>query len=68
MIRMCYNQPLVVLDDPEHSVSEERYAAFGKTDAGRFLAVVFTRRDRLVRVISARDMNQKERKFYEENQ
>jgi hypothetical protein len=65
---MCYNQPLVVLDDPEHSVSEERYAAFGKTDAGRFLAVVFTRRDRLVRVISARDMNQKERKFYEENQ
>ena len=66
--QIFFNEPLIVLDDLEHSVSEERYAAFGKTDAGRFLAVIFTRRDRLIRIISARDMNQKERKFYEENQ
>jgi uncharacterized DUF497 family protein len=31
------------------------------------LAVVFTQRGSLVRVISARDMNGRERKFYEAN-
>jgi uncharacterized DUF497 family protein len=30
--------------------------------------VIFTKRGNLLRVISARDMNTKERKFYEENE
>jgi uncharacterized DUF497 family protein len=54
------------MEDSEHSAEERRWAAFGKTDATRFLVVIFTKRERLVRVISARDMNRKERKFYEE--
>jgi len=62
------NEPLIILDDPKHSVAEKRFAAFGQTDAGRLLVVVFTKRGELLRVISARDMNRWERKFYEEKQ
>ncbi|OYW67730.1 MAG: hypothetical protein B7Z40_06050 [Bosea sp. 12-68-7] len=60
------NQPLLLAEDREHSVSEHRLRALGRTDEGRHLYVVFTlRRDRsLIRVISARDMNRKERRHY----
>jgi uncharacterized DUF497 family protein len=61
-----FNRPLLVLDDPKHSVSENRWAAFGKTDGDRFLIVIFTKRADLIRVISARDMNRRERDFYDE--
>jgi uncharacterized DUF497 family protein len=50
----------------KHSVSEERWAAFGKTDAHRFLVVIFTKRNNLIRIISGRDMNRRERTFYDE--
>jgi len=43
-------------------------AAFGKTDAHRFLVVIFTKRNNLLRIISARDMNKRERKFYDEKE
>jgi uncharacterized DUF497 family protein len=64
--QIFFNKPLIVLDDPRHSESEKRWAAFGKTDTGRFLVIVFTRRDYLIRVISARDMNKNERRYYDE--
>ena len=64
--QVFFNKPLLVLDDPKHSIPEKRWAAFGRTDADRFLIVIFTRRGNLIRVISARDMNKKERKFYDE--
>jgi len=60
-----FNQPLIILDDAKHSKKEKRYAALGGTDSGRGLTVVFTLRGYLIRVISARDMNKKERRFYE---
>lgn len=63
-----FNEPLVILDDPKHSSVEKRYAAFGRTDTGRLLVMVFTKRGKFLRIISARDMNRKERRFYEENQ
>ena len=66
--QIFFNEPLIILDDPKHSISEKRFAAFGCTDARRLLAIVFTKRGKLLRVISARDMNRRERKFYEENQ
>jgi uncharacterized DUF497 family protein len=65
--QVFFNGPLIVLDDPDHSAIEKRYAAFGRTDTGRLLAVIFTKRSMLLRVISPRDMNRRERKFYEEN-
>jgi uncharacterized DUF497 family protein len=61
------NEPILVLGDPKHSLTEERCAAFGKTDAGRLLTVMFTKRGELIRIISARDMNRRESRFYEEN-
>jgi hypothetical protein len=66
--QVFFNKPLLVLEDPGHSVAEKRWAAFGKTDSGRLLVVIFTMRGNSLRVISARGMNSKERKFYEENQ
>jgi hypothetical protein len=66
--QLFFNKPLLVLEDPEHSAVEKRWAGFGKTDLGRLLVVIFTKRGNLIRVISARDMNSKERKFYEEDE
>ena len=66
--QVFFNKPLLVLEDPEHSVAEKRWAVFGETDSARLLVVIFTKRGNLVRVISARDMNSKEKKFYEENE
>jgi uncharacterized DUF497 family protein len=47
--------------------TKDAFGCFGKTDSGRLLVVVFTNRGSLIRVISARDMNSRERKFYEAN-
>src|SRR5210317_435939 len=66
--QIYFNEPLIILDDLKHSYVEKRWAAFGKTDAGRMLTVIFTKRGRLIRVISARDMKRKERIFYEKNE
>lgn len=63
--QVFFNEPLVTLGDPKHSIVEDRYALFGKTDDGRLLTVVFTMHGTKVRIISARDMNKKERQFYE---
>ena len=65
--QIFFNEPLIILDDPKHSLSEKRWAAFGQTDAGRFLTIIFTKREKLLRVISARDMTRKEKKFYEKS-
>lgn len=48
-------------------MTELRYIAFGMTEEGRELQVLFTLRasGTLIRVISARDLNRRERKVYE---
>ena len=58
------NRPLVLAVDVKHSQQEPRFLAFGRTDAARRLAVVFTVRGNLVRVISARPLSQAERRIY----
>jgi hypothetical protein len=63
--QLFFNHPLVADRDEKHSGEEDRYYALGHTDSGRLLFVVFTIRKGLVRTISARDMNRKERKVYE---
>jgi uncharacterized DUF497 family protein len=62
--QMFFNDPLFIIPDEKHSSSETRYAAFGKTNDGRNLTIVFTKRNQLIRIISARDMNKKERGYY----
>jgi len=63
--QVFFNEPLIILDDPKHSLAENRYAAFGQTDAARKLVIIYTMRRKRLRVISARGMNKKERIFYE---
>jgi len=64
--QVFFNRPLLVAPDIEHSQREPRYAALGQTSAARQLAVVFTIRGTLIRVISARDMSRRERRIYEQ--
>ena len=61
------NEPLLLLDDADHSLEERRIHAFGRTDAGRLLHISFTLREdaTLIRVISARPMSRSERQRYE---
>lgn len=66
--QVFFNQPLLVLSDDEHSLSEPRFHALGKTDDDRMLHITFTLRSdgSMIRIISARDMHRKERQFYEQ--
>jgi uncharacterized DUF497 family protein len=65
--QVFFNRPLVATADEEHSEKEPRFYVLGQTDAGRHLFVVFTTRRDLIRVISARDMNRRERAEYEKS-
>jgi uncharacterized protein len=62
-----FNNPMIGIDS-RHSGAEQRFNALGTTSRGRALHVTFTlRRDgTLIRVISARDMNRKERQAHEQ--
>ena len=62
--QVFFNLPMVAVPDAKHSDEEERFYALGQTDSRRLLFVVFTVRNKLIRVISARDMNKNERKVY----
>lgn len=59
------NAPLLFADDRKHSVTEARYHAIGQTDAAKVLLMVFTLRRNVIRIISARPANRRERKEYE---
>ena len=61
-----FNLPLLLQTDPLHSQAEPRYFVLGQTNAGRYLFVAFTVRNDKIRVISAREMSQKERASYEQ--
>ena len=62
--QLFFNLPLILVPDTKHSQQEQRYYALGRTDTDRWLFIVFTIRDKLIRVISARQMNQKEARKY----
>lgn len=66
--QVFFNQPLLLLPDPKHSLSESRFYALGKSDDRRTLHITFTLRSdgEMIRVISARDMHRKERTIYEQ--
>ena len=60
------NVPLLLADDAKHSVNEARYYALAQTDGGRPLFIAFAVRGTRMRVISARPMNGKERRIYDQ--
>jgi uncharacterized protein len=58
-------QYFYAMPNGEHTTAEEaRFKIFGQTQAGRYLSVIFTIRGDLIRIISARDMNRRERRMY----
>jgi uncharacterized protein len=59
-----FHEPIVLSGDPMSSSKERRYRLLGETMAGRRLFVAFTIRRKLIRVISARDMNRREHEAY----
>lgn len=66
--QIFFNLPLVVTGDLKHSEKENRFYALGQTDMGRMLFIVFTIRLNKIRIISARDMNRREKEVYESNE
>lgn len=61
-----FNEPLVLLEDKNHSSEDEcRCAALGYTNEKKLTTVIFTKRKNKIRAISARPMSKKERTFYE---
>lgn len=56
----------VIFGDWKHSASEPRITLLGRTKKGRLLNITYTLRDSKIRVITARPINNKEVKLYEE--
>ena len=63
---MFFNLSLIIAANKAHSRSEKRFFALGRTDANRWLFIAFTVRNKLIRVISARDMTKSENRKYAE--
>lgn len=66
--QVFFNHPVVTSPDVFHSSDEERFYTLGKSDSGKHLFIVFTVRNNLIRIISARDMNRKERDAYKDHE
>ncbi len=60
------NEPVFSFQDDKHSSPSEKLGMiWGSTKKGRRLTIIYTVRNNIIRVISARDMNKKERREYE---
>ena len=66
-IESLFTKPILVIDDPHHASRERRFRAIGKSSKDRFIFVVFTIRNGMIRPISARFMHQKEIRRYEKD-
>lgn len=61
-----FNKPRYRFVESGYRQDEDVYAASGQTDAGRYLIVFFIhKQDNTALILSARDMNRKERRRYE---
>lgn len=56
----------LTIDDPIHSIEEERFVTIGESVQQRILVVVHTERGDSIRIISARLATRRERKTYEQ--
>jgi len=62
-----FGYPLsITIDDPTHSIDEERFITVGTTINGKLIVVVHTDRDDSIRIISARKATKNERIQYEQ--
>jgi hypothetical protein len=65
---VLFNEPLLLLEDAVHGTAEPRFHALETTNDGRLLHLTFTLRSdgAKIRVVSARDMSRKERRFHDQ--
>ncbi len=62
-----FNQPQFRFVELGYRTGEDVYAALGQTDAGHYLIVYFIyKANYMVLIVSARDMDSKERRRYEQ--
>jgi len=62
-----FGDPLAMtFPDIDHSLSERRFLTIGLSAGGRLLVVAHTENDLTIRIISARPVTRRERRFYEE--
>jgi uncharacterized protein len=57
-----------ILEDPHHSVSEQRFVIIGESVRRRLLVVLFTERGDAIRLVGARRATRRERRSYEEGE
>lgn len=64
--QVLFSNPLNRKIKKGHRPGEHVYAALGQTDAGRYLIVFYVyKKTKKALILSARDMDRKERKLYE---
>jgi uncharacterized protein len=62
----AFGDPLsITIDDPLHSVDEDRYILIGHSHRGRLLVIVHAERGSRIRIISARPATARESEGYE---
>lgn len=62
---VLFSKPHVRRSQKGHIKGEDLYAAYGRTDAGRYLIIFFIRKEQTAALpISARDMTDSEEKYY----
>ncbi|MCP4702614.1 MAG: BrnT family toxin [Gammaproteobacteria bacterium] len=65
VVELLENKPKFIKKEMGHQPGEDVYAAFGCTNAGRYLSVFFVyTHDKRAIIVSARDMTGKERRKY----
>lgn len=63
----AFGDPLsITIDDPDHSLGENRCILLGTTFSGKLVVVVHVERGETLRIISARLATRSERKRYED--
>jgi len=60
-----YDPLSVTFDDPDHSDEEDRFIVIGASAQARLLMVAHTDRGNHIRIMSARTLKPRERRFYE---
>jgi uncharacterized DUF497 family protein len=61
-VTVFYDPLSATFNDPDHSISEQRFITIGYSSHGRLLVVSHTERGKRIRIISARQVTAHERK------
>ena len=68
VLEVFYGSPIIRFIEKGNRENENIYAAYGQTDAGRYLTVFFIyKQDKNALILSARDMSNAERRKYRNN-